>query len=104
MSIHIDSCAERETLVVTTRFNVYEVIVLPGDGDILVRDRKHFTEFRRASFLGSRAEDGSLDPQTIDIGLRMMFLLDGMSFITSVVQSIFRPHVRAASMECAAAR
>jgi hypothetical protein len=102
MSIHIDSCLDRETLVVTTRSSVYELIVLRGGG-VLVRDRRHFTEFRRAVFIGSTAEGGPLDPCTIDIGLRMLFVLDDRPFITSAVESIFRPHVTAASMECAAA-
>ena len=43
MSIHIDSCAERDTILVKTRFSTYEVIVLRGDGDVLVRGGRHFT-------------------------------------------------------------
>jgi hypothetical protein len=104
MSIHIDSCVERETLVVTTRSSVYQLIVLRGDGAVLVRGGSHFTEFRRAVFLGATAEGDSLDPRTIDIGLRMMFVLDERLFITSEVQSVFRPHAKATSMECAAAQ
>ena len=96
MSIHIDSCAERETIVVKTGSSVYELVVLRGDGDVLVRGGRQFTEFRRVQFLGSTAEGGSLDARTLDIDLRMMFLVGDRLFITSPVQSIFRPHARAA--------
>ena len=57
MSIHIDSCAELETIVVKTRSSVYELVVLRGDrGDVLLRGGRHFEEFRRVRFLGSIAE------------------------------------------------
>ena len=76
MTIHIDSCAARETIVASTRSSVYEVIVLRGDeGDVLVRGGRHFTEFRRVLFLGSTADSGALEPRTIDIGLRMKFVV-----------------------------
>ena len=72
MSIHIDSCAERETLVVTTRSSVYELIVLRGDReDALVPGVRHFAKFRRALFLGSTADGGPFQSLTIDIGFRM---------------------------------
>jgi hypothetical protein len=71
MSIHLDSCAERETLVVTTRSSVYELVILRGErGDVLLSGGRHFTEFQPALFLGSTAEGGSLEPRTLDIGLR----------------------------------
>jgi hypothetical protein len=102
MPVHIDSCLDRETLVVTTRSSVYELIVLRNDGVVLVRGGKHFSEFRRALLLGAAAEGGPVDPRTIEIGLRMMFLLAGRLVITSAVESIFRPRVTAVSTECAA--
>ena len=38
MSMDLGSCAVRETIVVTSRASVYELIVLRGDeGDVLVR-------------------------------------------------------------------
>jgi hypothetical protein len=90
MSIHIDSCAERETIVVTTRSSVYELIVLHGDrGDVLVRGGK-LTEFRRVLFLGSAADRGVFKPQTVDIGLRMAFIVDDKFVITSEVQALSR--------------
>jgi hypothetical protein len=105
MSIHIDSCAERETLVVTTRSSVYELVILRGErGDVLLSGGRHFTEFQPALFLGSTAEGGSLEPRTLDIGLRMRFIVADGLFVTSAVQSIFRPQARAASTECAAAQ
>jgi hypothetical protein len=102
MSIHIDSCAARETIVVSTRSSVYELVVLRGDrGYIWVRGGRDFRKFRRALFLGSMADDGSLAPRTIDIGLRMRFISGNRSFLTSPVQSICRPPASAASKECA---
>ena len=38
MAIYVDSCAAQETIVITTRSSVYELVVLRGDrGDVLVR-------------------------------------------------------------------
>jgi hypothetical protein len=102
MSIHIDSCAARDTIVVTTFSSVYELIVLRGNrGQLLVRGGRHFPKFRRALFLGSTAEDGSVAPRTIDIGLRMRLVSGNRSFFTSPVQSMCRRPARAASTECA---
>jgi hypothetical protein len=101
MAIHIDSCAELETIVVTTRSSVYELVVLRGDrGDALLRGGRHFKEFRRVLFLGSTAEGDSLVPRTIDIGLRMKFSVAGGLFITSAVESLSRRLGSAASPEC----
>ena len=103
MSIHIDSCAEWEALVVNTRSSVYELIVLREDGDVLVRGGRHFTDFQRVLFLGSTADGSSLKPRTIDIGLRMIFKVGARSIITSPVQSLSRrPSI--ASTRCATAR
>ena len=97
MSIHIDSCAARDTIVVTTFSSVYELIVLRGNrGQLLVRGGRHFPKFRRALFLGSTAEDGSVAPRTIDIGLRMRLVSGNQSFFTSPVQSMCRRPARAA--------
>jgi hypothetical protein len=90
MSIHIDSCAVWETIEVNTRSSVYELIVLRGDGDVLVRGGGHFTEFQRVLFLGSTADGGSIKPRTIDIGLRMCFKCGARVIITSPVQSLSR--------------
>jgi hypothetical protein len=102
MSIHIDSCAPREAIVVRTRSSVYELIVLRGaQGLILVRGGRHFPKFRRALFLASTADDGSVAPRTIDIGLRMKFLSGNRSLLTSPVQSFCRRPASAASTQCA---
>jgi hypothetical protein len=90
MSIHIDSCAVWETILVNTRSSVYELIVLRGDGDVLVRGGTHFTEFQRVVFLGSTADGASLTPRTIDIGLCMIFKFGARLIITSPVQSLSR--------------
>jgi hypothetical protein len=103
MSIDLGSCAVRETIVVNTRASVYELIVLRGaEGDVLVRGGSHFPEFRSVLFVGSIAEDGSLHPRTIDIGLRMQFICEDQLVITSVVQSLTPGRASAASTECAA--
>jgi hypothetical protein len=102
MSIQIDSCAARETIVVTTRSSVYELIVLRGaQGLLVVRGGRHFPKFRRALFLGSLADDGAVAPRTIDVGLRMKFVSGNQSFLTSPVQSILRRPAGAASTQCA---
>jgi hypothetical protein len=90
MSIHLDSCAEWETVVANTRSSVYELIVLRGGGDVLVRGGGHFTEFQRVLFLGSTADGSSLNPRTIDVGLRMAFKVGAQCIITSPVQSLSR--------------
>ena len=90
MSIHIDSCAVRDTLVVNTGSSEYELIVLGGDGDVLVRGGRHFTGFQRVLFLGSTADGSSLTPRTIEIGLRMIFKSGDQSIVTSPVQSVSR--------------
>jgi hypothetical protein len=88
MSIHIHSCAAFETIIVTTRSSVYELIVLPGHEGVLVRGGSHFTEFRRALFLGSTADDSSFAAGTIDIGRRLRFICGDRLFITSSVESL----------------
>ena len=105
MAIDLGSCAVRVTIVVNTRASVYELIVLRGDeGDVLLRGGSHFTEFRRVLFVGSTADDGSLHPSTIDIGLRMRFICGDRLVTTSAVQSVSRRPASAASSECAAGR
>jgi hypothetical protein len=95
MAIYVDSCAAQETIVITTRSSVYELVVLRGDrGDVLVRGGRYFTEVTRASFLGSIADDGSAEPHTIDIGLRMKFVVDERFVVTSPVQSLSHDNVR----------
>jgi hypothetical protein len=89
MAIRIDSCAAREMIVVTTRSSVYELIVLRAkQGYLLVRGGNHLPKFRRAVFLGSTADDGSVEPLAIDVGLRMKFASGNRFFVTSAVQSI----------------
>jgi hypothetical protein len=103
MRIHIDACAELETIVVHTRSSVYEVIVLRRDGDVLVRGGRQFTEFQRALFLGSTAGGGWVERRTIEIGFGMRFYLGDRFLITSPVQSLSRGPAGAAIGDCAAA-
>jgi hypothetical protein len=101
-SIRLDSCSSRETIVVTTRSSVYELVVVDGaQGHFLVRGGTHFPEFRRALFLASTRDDGSVASRTIDIGLRMKFMSGDRSYLTSAVQSICRHSASGASTECA---
>jgi hypothetical protein len=103
MSIHIASSAVWETIEVNTRSSVYELIVLRGDGDVLVRGGRHFTEFQRVLFRGSTADGSSIKPRTIDIGIRMYFKCGARVIITSPVQSLSR-RLATASTGCATAR
>ena len=85
-----------------TRSSVYELVVLRGDrGDVLLRGGRLFKEFRCVLFLGSTAEGGSLQPRTIDIGLRMRFIVPDGPFVTSAVESLSRRLASAAAPECA---
>jgi hypothetical protein len=105
MAIHLDSCTARETIVVNTLSNVYELIVLrEDDGAVLVRGGRHFTEFSRVLFLGSTAAGGPLHPLTIEIGLRMQFIYEDQLVTTSAVQSLSRRPVSTFSTDCPAAR
>ena len=97
MSIYVDSCEAQEKIVVTTRSSVYELVVLRGARGLLaVRGGRHFPKFRRAVFLASTADDGSVAPRTIDIGLRMKFGCGEQFIITSPVQSLSRHSADAA--------
>ena len=104
MAICIDSCAAQETIVVTTRSNVYELVVLRGDrGDVFVRGGKHFTDVTQVQLLGSIADDGTLEPHTIGIGRRMTFVFGERFVVTSPVQSLSHDNgSTAASRECVA--
>ena len=105
MSIHIDSCAAQDTIVVTTRSSVYELVVLRGDrGDVLIRGGQHFTEVTPVLFLGSMTADGSLEPHTIGIGLRMTFVFGDRFVITSPVQAVSCGSSDAAALDCVAAQ
>ena len=89
MTIHVETCTAQDTIVITTRSSVYELVVPRDDrGDVLVRGGRYFTEVTRAFFLGSIADDGSLEPHTVGIGLRMKFACGGRFVITSPVQSL----------------
>jgi len=104
MAIHVDSCEAQETVVVTTRStSVYELVFVRVDrGDVLVRGGRYFTEFSPVLFLGSVADDGSLNRDAIDIGGRLKFVFGEQFVITSPVESLSRDGVRALSPECAA--
>ena len=98
----LDSCAAPEPMLITTRSSIYELVVLRGaQGLMLVRGGKHFPKFRRALFLGSAADDGSVAPLTIDVGLRMKCCFGNRFFVTSAVQSICRSPSTTASTKCA---
>jgi hypothetical protein len=66
-----------------------------------MRGGKHLPKFRRAVFLGSTADDGSVEPLTIDVGLRMKFASGNRFFVTSAVQSICRCSSSTTPTECA---
>lgn len=99
MSIRIDECADRQTILVRTRFSEYELTVLRGDGDVLMRGGRHFTEFQRAVFLGSAAAAGSFQSLTIDVGLCMRFVVADRLFVTSPVESLSPIPGRAATQD-----
>jgi len=104
MAIHVDSCEGQETIVITTRSSVYELVVRRAErGDVLVRGGKYFTEFSPVVFLGSIADDGSINLDTIDIGGRLKFAFGEQFVITSPVESLSRDSAGVISPECAGA-
>ena len=94
MTISIDSCAAQETIVITTRSSVYELVVLSGGGgEVFVRGGQHFPEVTRVRLLGSIADDGTLESHTIGIGRRMTFVFGERFVVTSPVQSVSHENV-----------
>ena len=88
MAICVDSGSAQETIRITTGSSVYELVALGGDqGVVSVRGGRHFAEVTRVLFLGSSADDGSLQPHAIGIGLRMKFFCGDRFVTTSPVQS-----------------
>ena len=102
MSICIDRMAAHESIVVVTCGSVYELTVLRGDrGAVLVRGGRPFPGLCQVWFLGSIAHDGSVQPLTIDVGLRMKFACGDTFVVTSPVRSLSRADAGAASPQCA---
>jgi hypothetical protein len=98
MAMCIDACARQETVVVTTGASTYEIIVVCGGGnDVLVRGGRFFSDFSPVILVGSIADDGSLEPRMIGVGLRMTFRSAGQFVVTSPVQSFSVHTVDAAS-------
>ena len=106
MTIHVETCEAQHTIVITTRStSVYELVVVRADrGDVLVRGGRYFSEFSPVLFLGSLADDGSLNRDTIDVGGRLKFAFGDQFVITSPVESLSRDSAGAISPECAAAQ
>jgi hypothetical protein len=105
MSISIDACAAQDTIVITTRSSVYELVVIRGDrGEVFIRGGRHFEEPSAVVFLGSLADDGSLRPDTIAVGLRMTFGVGELCVVTSPVQAYSRRGAEATASGSAAAR
>jgi hypothetical protein len=93
-AIHFDSCQRFELVIVTTRRNVYELIVLQGDkGDVLVRGGSSFPEFCRVRLVGSTAGGSTVHMNTIDVGLRMEFQAGHTIVVTTPVQAFSRRSV-----------
>lgn len=91
-AIQLESCAAFESILVTTRRSVYEIIVLPGRaGEVMVRGGRFFPEFRRASIAGSLLGRSALKVGSICVGLNLELNEDGRRLVTSRVQAIARP-------------
>ena len=105
MSRCIDACASQERVVVTTGASIYEIIIVRHAGeDVLVRGGRFFSDFSPVMFVGSIADDGSLEPRMVGVGLRMKFRSVDRFVVTSPVQSFSVHTVDAASPECAVTR
>jgi hypothetical protein len=70
---------------------VYELIVLSGkDGEVLVRGGRLFPVFRRARVAGSMMGSAAVRLASIVVGLHLELVVDGKSFLTSVVEGVSR--------------
>jgi hypothetical protein len=57
---------------------------------VLVRGGRKFPEFRRVVLAGSTGGGRALKMNTIDLGLRMEFCVDGTIIVTSPVKAVHR--------------
>ena len=87
--ISLDGLAALDRLRVTTRHNVYEIIVRsPGTGEVLVRGGHYFPEFTAARLAGSTLGGSFVKVRSLHVGFRLEFTLGQQFVLTSVVQSI----------------
>jgi hypothetical protein len=79
--VRLDSCAELEWILVSTRNSVYEVVVLSGDtGDVMIR----------ASIAGTLPGGCAMTLRTICVGLHLAVRAGGRSFVTSRIDAVSR--------------
>jgi hypothetical protein len=89
--VSLDTCSPFEALFVTTKKNVYEIVVLSGrSGEVLVRGGRLFPNFQRAILLGSTAGGSALKMRCIEADLNVELSSDGKVIRTSRVQSVVR--------------
>jgi hypothetical protein len=95
--IQLKSCAALERIIVRTRNSVYEVIVLSGDtGEVMVRGGRFLAEFQRAKVAGSTFGGRAVKLRTICVGLRLEFLINRKSVVTSRIQAVSRRRIAVA--------
>ena len=90
-TLRLGACAELDWITVRTLRSVYDVIVLSGDtGAVMIRGGDLLPEFCRATITGSLFHAVAIKPGEIAVGLKLEFVVDGRSIITSPVQEISR--------------
>lgn len=90
-AIQLESCAELEWIVVTTRRSVYDLVVLSGEsGEVMLRGGQFFPEFTRMRVVGSVFGGTAVKVRSISVGLHLELRVDGQSFVTSRIQAVSR--------------
>ena len=88
-TIRLESCSPLDWIVVKTRQNVYDIIVLSGEsGEVLVRGGGFFPEFRRARIGGSIFGGSAVMLKSICVGLYLELHVGRKSIVTSRIQSL----------------
>jgi hypothetical protein len=80
-----------DQLVVHTLNSRYEIVIVsPEDAEVAVRGGAYFPIFARVRVAGSSLGGSCLKLHAIQVGLRMEFLLESRSILTSPVRTIAR--------------
>ncbi len=90
--VQVPELAPLERLLVRTRNNLYEVIVIePSRSEVMVRGGRYFPEFTRAIVCGSSVGSSFLKLHGIYPGFCLELHSDAQSVVTSPVRDITRP-------------
>ena len=87
--VQVDRMEDMEKLVIRTRNNLYEIIIIDGrSGEILVRGGQFFPELTPARLAGATLGGSFCKMRGIYTGFRMEINANGQRTVTTPVQSI----------------